>query len=65
MGKLYTDSLVHDEAALRYLLQTMGTEKVLLGSDYPFPLGEAHPGKLVDSLQDCDQDTKVAHPLYN
>lgn len=59
IGQLYTDSLVHDEAALDYLLKTVGTNKVLLGSDYPFPLGEHHPGKLVDSMLEWDQETKV------
>ncbi len=59
IGKLYTDSLVHDEDALKYLVSTMGLDRVMLGSDYPFPLGEHHPGKLVESVLDWDQDTKV------
>ena len=57
--QLYTDSLVHDEQALRYLVSTVGVDKVVLGSDYPFPLGEHHPGKLVESIVDWDQQTKV------
>lgn len=32
---------------------------VLLGSDYPFPLGEHHPGKLVESMDDLSPETKV------
>ena len=59
MGQLYTDSLVHDEKALKYLVSIMGIDKVMLGSDYPFPLGEHHPGKLVESILDWDQSTKV------
>ena len=31
----------------------------MLGSDYPFPLGEHHPGKLIESIDDMDDDTKV------
>ena len=61
LGKFYTDALVHDEDALKYLVSTMGLDKVMLGSDYPFPLGEHHPGKLVDSILDWDQDTKVTN----
>ena len=57
--QLYTDSLVHDEAALKYLVGTVGVDNVVLGSDYPFPLGEHHPGKLIESVQDWDQETKV------
>jgi aminocarboxymuconate-semialdehyde decarboxylase len=26
----------------------MGSDKVCMGSDYPFPLGEHHPGKLIE-----------------
>ena len=59
MGQIYTDSLVHDESALDYLLSTMGVDKVVLGSDYPFPLGEHHPGKLVEGMVAWDTDTKV------
>lgn len=47
IGQIFTDSLVHDEKALKYLVETVGEENVLLGSDYPFPLGEHHPGKLI------------------
>jgi aminocarboxymuconate-semialdehyde decarboxylase len=34
---------------LRYLVELMGAERIALGSDYPFPLGESHPGELIDS----------------
>ena len=40
LGKIWTDSLVHDNNALEYLVKTIGKDRVLLGSDYPFPLGE-------------------------
>ena len=33
--------------------------RVMLGSDYPFPLGEHHPGKLIESVDDLDEKTKV------
>ena len=49
--RFYVDSLVHDAAALRYLVEVMGVDRVALGSDYPFPLGEAEPGSLVESVE--------------
>lgn len=52
LGSFYTDSLVHDADALRYLVQLIGVERVALGSDYPFPLGEAVPGNLIESMDD-------------
>jgi aminocarboxymuconate-semialdehyde decarboxylase len=58
LGKFYVDSLVHDADALRSLIQLVGPEKVALGSDYPFPLGEAEPGKLIESMEDIPAQTK-------
>ena len=46
---LYLDALVHEPRMLRYLLDLMGPERIALGSDYPFPLGEPHPGRLIES----------------
>ena len=51
LGKFYLDSLVHDETMLKYLVDLIGEDKVALGSDYPFPLGELEPGKLIESTK--------------
>jgi aminocarboxymuconate-semialdehyde decarboxylase len=51
LKSIYVDSLVHDPRALRLVLDVFGAERVALGSDYPFPLGEARPGALIDSLR--------------
>ena len=50
LGKFYLDSLVHDEKMLHYLIDLVGANRVALGSDYPFPLGENIPGSLIDSM---------------
>ncbi len=50
--RLYFDTLVHDAEALRFLLRTVGAQRLALGTDYPFPLGELEPGKLIDSLDE-------------
>ncbi|TAF66696.1 MAG: amidohydrolase [Cytophagales bacterium] len=52
LGKFYIDSLVHDANALRYAIELLGEDAIALGSDYPFPLGEAEPGKLINSMED-------------
>jgi aminocarboxymuconate-semialdehyde decarboxylase len=49
LGKFYLDSLVHDKTMLKYLVDLIGEEKVVLGSDYPFPLGEHEPGNIIRS----------------
>jgi len=58
IGKFYLDSLVHDETALKYLVDLFGDEKIVLGSDYPFPLGEHHPGKLIESMSTLSIESK-------
>ena len=50
-ARFYVDSLVHDADTLKLLLKRFGASRVALGSDYPFPLGESHPGKLIKSLK--------------
>jgi aminocarboxymuconate-semialdehyde decarboxylase len=50
IGKFWVDSLVHDAKAMNFLLDVMGEDNICLGSDYPFPLGEHHPGKLIDDM---------------
>jgi aminocarboxymuconate-semialdehyde decarboxylase len=58
LGRFYLDSLVHDADALRQLIRLIGPERVALGSDYPFPLGEADPGRLIESLTDISSEVK-------
>ncbi len=50
LGKFYLDSLVHDPMMLDLIINLIGADKVALGTDYPFPLGELSPGKLIDSM---------------
>jgi aminocarboxymuconate-semialdehyde decarboxylase len=57
LGKFYFDSLVHDPEVLNYLVQLAGVDKVALGSDYPFPLGEDVPGTLIKNM-DFDDAVK-------
>jgi len=50
IGKFWIDSLVHDAKTLHLIMDIMGEDKICLGSDYPFPLGEHHPGKLIEQM---------------
>ncbi|WP_375743159.1 amidohydrolase [Corallococcus interemptor] len=52
LGRFWVDSLVHDAETLRGIVKLFGADKVALGSDYPFPLGEERPGTLIESLTD-------------
>ncbi len=51
LQRFYFDSCVHDDQALRYLLDVTGVRQVMLGTDYPFPLGEQEPGSGIEALR--------------
>lgn len=42
LGHFWTDSLVHNKLVLKLLVEMVGEDKVTLGTDYPFPLGELY-----------------------
>jgi aminocarboxymuconate-semialdehyde decarboxylase len=50
LDRFYVDSAVFDARALKLLIEVMGEDRVMLGSDYPFPLGEQRVGKLVRDM---------------
>lgn len=58
LGKFWLDSLVHDELMLEYLVKLVGANRIALGTDYPFPLGELEPGKLIET-SGFDEETKA------
>ena len=50
LKEIYVDTVVHDPAALGYLIHYLGPERILLGTDYPFEMGEADPVAFVRSV---------------
>lgn len=58
LGKFYVDSIVHSKDALSHLLSMFGVDKVCLGSDYPFLLGEKMPGSLIEDKGDFPKSLK-------
>ena len=58
LRRIYVDSLVNHPLALRYLVDLMGADRIALGSDYPFPLGEARPGELIEKTG-FDESTRA------
>ncbi len=50
LANIYCDSLVHSDTALRFLLDRVGAGNVVLGSDYPFDMGNEIPVDAVRAL---------------
>lgn len=57
LGKFWVDCITHDIKMLDYILDTAGNDKVMLGSDYPFPLGDLTIGNFIET-SDLPQATK-------
>jgi aminocarboxymuconate-semialdehyde decarboxylase len=58
LDRFSVDSVVFDERALRLLVDTVGGERVMVGSDYPYPLGERPAAGLVRGSRFLDDATR-------
>ncbi|UUZ66367.1 amidohydrolase (plasmid) [Polaromonas sp. P1-6] len=56
--RFHVDSAVFDPRALRLLTEVMGPDRVMLGSDYPFPLGEQRIGNLIRDAEFLSKDDR-------
>jgi aminocarboxymuconate-semialdehyde decarboxylase len=71
LGTFWVDSATHDPNLLRYIIDAIGPDKVCLGSDYPFPLGDLSIGAFIREMN-LPEDTveRIYHKntlswLYN
>ncbi|MBL7828728.1 MAG: amidohydrolase family protein, partial [Saprospiraceae bacterium] len=51
LRKMWYDSATHDPQLLRYILDVVGDDKICLGSDYPFPLGDLEIGAFIEKME--------------
>jgi aminocarboxymuconate-semialdehyde decarboxylase len=59
IGKFWIDALVHDANMLDFVVNQFGANKVAMGSDYPFPLGENIPGELIRGMKWSDEKKEM------
>ncbi|MBK6931774.1 MAG: amidohydrolase [Saprospirales bacterium] len=50
LGKFWVDSATHDPQLLRFILDVAGEDRVCLGTDYPFPLGDLEIGTFIEKM---------------
>jgi aminocarboxymuconate-semialdehyde decarboxylase len=58
LKKLYFDSIVHSAGALQYLIQAVGADRVVVGTDYPMAMGDFEPVRKLNSLDLTDQERR-------
>ena len=47
LSLIYTDTILHDVRVLKFVVEMIGTERLMMGSDMPFPIGDLEPTKIV------------------
>jgi aminocarboxymuconate-semialdehyde decarboxylase len=47
---LYYDTILHDPTALAYLVARVGADRIVVGTDYPFPMGDDDPQATVAGI---------------
>ena len=60
-GKFWIDGITHDAFALKYILETIGPDRIAYGTDYPFPLGDLEHGKFIEEM---DLDPTVIKKIF-
>ena len=59
LASLHYDTITHDAGALRYLRDLVGPSRILLGTDYPFDMGDADPLGTISALSGLDDDDRA------
>jgi len=61
LASLYYDTIVQDARTLRYLVDIVGSGRIMIGSDMPFPIGDPAPLKIVDATALSDAERTALH----
>ena len=56
--QLTYDTLTYDTANLRFLIERFGTSRLVMGTDYPFPLREEPPGGVINAVQNISSEER-------
>ena len=59
LRRFYYDTILYDAAAINFLRDLVGVDRLLMGTDYPFPVVEQNPVRFLEtsgfSPEDVDQ----------
>ena len=56
LAAMYYDTIVQDPRTLRYLADIVGADRLMMGSDMPFPIGDLSPLKIVADTKFSDAE---------
>jgi aminocarboxymuconate-semialdehyde decarboxylase len=55
---LYVDTILHDPRVLRFVAEIVGAERIMMGTDMPFPIGDDKPLEIVKAAGFCESEAK-------
>ncbi|MCJ9700577.1 amidohydrolase family protein [Bradyrhizobium sp. SHOUNA76] len=59
LAAMYYDTIVQDPRTLRYLADIVGADRIMMGSDMPFPIGDLAPCKIVEETKFSEAERKA------
>jgi aminocarboxymuconate-semialdehyde decarboxylase len=58
VNRFYFDTIAHDTDSLRFLISRAGADRVVMGTDYPYDMGDMDPVRTVGKLTELPEDQK-------
>lgn len=59
IGKMYFDTITHGEKALHYLIDSLGAERVLLGTDFSWDMGDYDVVKTLKGMTGLTEEERI------
>jgi aminocarboxymuconate-semialdehyde decarboxylase len=56
--RFYYDALIHDARALRYLIDLVGADRIAIGTDAPFDMGDENPTRIIESVKGLTEEER-------
>ena len=60
LKSFWVDSITHDPLLMQYVLDLQGADRIVMGSDYPFPLGDLEFGRYIETDMDLSKTQNEA-----
>ncbi len=60
LKRMYFDTITHSPDALRYVIERVGADRVMLGTDYPFAVADFNPMGTVGAIPDLTEDERTS-----
>ena len=60
LGRFYYDCIVYTERCLRYLIDSVGIDRVVFGTDWPYDMAQDWPVSWILSMESLSQEEKEA-----